>query len=548
MFAAGRRLRSRPEGVSEDPWPQARKTPSNDLFVSDRTGPRSSLTERWTVSLEGESTPLPVVFDGTAYLGDGSSSVYAIDLASGQVTWEQGLDIGIECAPAVFNNTLYVVTNDGRIYTMEPDTGEQQLLGRVPAGDDEATHSPVVVDDTLLVERGRALRAVGLESGEQRWSNEDMFSSTTHGFAVADGYVIYTNRDGKLLAVSLSDGTTQWSRSPDYDGGEFMQTPVVRDGTVYCGSKYTASSTEDGTVGIHALDLADGNQQWRHVYDGYNPLSGVYPVVTSDRVYFDTAAYSRDGREITSYSNLNSLSGAHAPFDGTYFYDLAGFGDALYLKQPVEGKLGTADRFELEGVSTPNDTDLVLLDRAVLFRTEGGGLALFEQESVPTPTQTPVPTENPTPTDTRAPSGETPGGSTERPPDETPGGGTDGPSGRSPGGGTTRPPGETPSGGTARPPGETPSGGTARPPGETPNGGTDGTSNPPFGTQAGPNDRPGTQSGRVGGDSRIPVLSRFDDSGASLGLGIGLLGVLGVGGYLAYRRATDDDADTADNR
>jgi hypothetical protein len=41
------------------------------------------------------------------------------------------------------------------------------------------------------------------------------------------------------------------------------------------------------------------------------------------------------------------------------------------------------------------------------------------------------------------------------------------------------------------------------------------------------------------------VLNQFGDTGAPFALGVGLLGMFG-GGYLAYRRATDDDADTTD--
>lgn len=53
----------------------------------------------------------------------------------------------------------------------------------------------------------------------------------------------------------------------------------------------------------------------------------------------------------------------------------------------------------------------------------------------------------------------------------------------------------------------------------------------------------GTNGQSDAGDGGIPVLSRFGEDGESLGLGLGVLGVVGGGSYLMYRRSNDDAED-----
>ena len=72
---------------------------------------------------------------------------------------------------------------------------------------------------------------------------------------------------------------------------------------------------------------------------------------------------------------------------------------------------------------------------------------------------------------------------------------------------------------------------------------TETPANESFQTQQGQNEQLNAQNASNDDTGGIPVLNRFTDSSESFGLGIGLLGVLGGGGYLAYRRRSDDLSD-----
>ena len=140
--------------------------------------------------------------------------------------------------------------------------------------------SPVVSEGTIYVgTKDGQFHAVRASDGGEIWTWTG--PNRIDGRAVVTAHTVYFV-DGKvdLVALNRADGTLRWrgalhdealAGKPAPDNPTFNRrtaTPLVIDGTIYCGSS-------DG--GLYALDAATGQKLWRH--DVKSPVfSGITPV------------------------------------------------------------------------------------------------------------------------------------------------------------------------------------------------------------------------------------------------------------------------------
>jgi outer membrane protein assembly factor BamB/cytochrome c553 len=184
-----------PKEASEfkDEWP----APNGDL-VNSRvatseidSGNVDQLGVAWTIPIEGGGTfgnyaSTPIVADGGVYTQDLTSNVKAIDLETGNVKWSKDYD-----APTVGPNgvtigydKIYGATSDFA-FALDKDTGQevwrsQKLTRNANEGIDMA---PAVFDDTLYIstvpgntksfykgDGAGVLWALDAETGKERWT------------------------------------------------------------------------------------------------------------------------------------------------------------------------------------------------------------------------------------------------------------------------------------------------------------------------------------------------------------------------------------------
>ncbi len=162
----------------------------------------------------------PVVAGGVAYWGDSvTGAVTAVDLASGRQLWSVFTEGPVRFAPSVWQDRLFVVSDDGCLYALACRDGE--LLWKRQAGPDHsrrlgnermisrwpARGGPVVVDDTVYFAagiwptEGIYLSALDASTGEVRWRNDDSGSidmPQPHGGANAESGV---SAQGYLVAA-----------------------------------------------------------------------------------------------------------------------------------------------------------------------------------------------------------------------------------------------------------------------------------------------------------------------------------------------------------
>jgi len=251
-----------------------------------------------------------VLIDGTAYVHANDGRLAAFDAADGEERWTKRLQP--RTAPVVREGHLYVrgrshlVTDDGfeskygsdaveafPLYEIDPESGDSEVVQAYVRrdGDDPSaarfSNEVAAVGDAVAFHTGTDLRAVDLDTGDERWVFErDSFGEMDGRIPVGANGTVYTaaNPDGGtpvLYAVDAASGEMRWEFSRERFESD-VGDPTVADDAVY------ATHREE----LVALDADSGDVQWsvelpslpRAPSDGLHPK----PVVADGVVYATT--------------------------------------------------------------------------------------------------------------------------------------------------------------------------------------------------------------------------------------------------------------------
>lgn len=177
----------------------------------------------WRFSTEGKIQSTPTIVDNTVYAGSSDGKLYAVNLKSGLLEWDQAYKtIGaITSAPAVSADKVIFQNNENRTYAIDRKTG------------------------TYAWDQGRP--------------RPDFFTIRGEGGPVVNGKVVFAGYDdGMLVAMTALDGATIWSKNLAADERHFVDVdtrPLVDGDTVFAGSF---------NVGMYAVGRKHGNIKWLH--------------------------------------------------------------------------------------------------------------------------------------------------------------------------------------------------------------------------------------------------------------------------------------------
>lgn len=201
----------------------------------------------------------PTVVNETVYVGSQDGYVYALDAETGDQQWrfETGVpaeeqrkaSAGVWGAPHVVDGTVYVGANDNHLYALDAATGEQRWrvdTGRYVWG------SPTLVDGTLYgASRSHLVFALDPETGEKEWTYRaegPVGSAPT----VVDGRVHFASYlDVNMTTLDAETGDLVWRKE---FSSELCAAPAYHDGTVF-----TAFIDHP----LYAFDAETGEEQWR---------------------------------------------------------------------------------------------------------------------------------------------------------------------------------------------------------------------------------------------------------------------------------------------
>jgi outer membrane protein assembly factor BamB len=214
-----------------------------------------------------------VIVGQTVYLGGYSGDVYALGLETGEPAWSEPFEADgpIIGGLAASETAVYVASDEGTLYVLDPETGRQ--VDVFDAGD-SIWATPLLADGVLYVAAvDGKLHALDAETLEPEWdapfeADQGLISDPV----LADGSVVVGGFDRRLHAVDAATGTEREGWPFKEADNWFWARPLVADGTVY-------APNLDGRV--YALSLETGEEQEGWPFDAEKPLRSA-PVLASD--------------------------------------------------------------------------------------------------------------------------------------------------------------------------------------------------------------------------------------------------------------------------
>ena len=155
---------------------------------------------------------MPAGDGNRVYAASHDGVVSAFDPDSGDRAWRTELDIRLSGGPAVGRRLVIVGGTDGHVVALSADDGSERWRVNVRG---EVLAPPVIRDDSVvIVTIDGKLRVLTTFDGSERWSLEQALPPLTlrgaSAPAVVGTTVIAGFDNGRLLAVNLLDGTTEW--------------------------------------------------------------------------------------------------------------------------------------------------------------------------------------------------------------------------------------------------------------------------------------------------------------------------------------------------
>lgn len=219
-------------------------------------------TVQWDqpIDKDGIDASSPVVSDQRIYLST-AHDVYALEVTSGNETWKEPLDryqsdtrSFIFTAPTIGNSKVFVGNATGTLYALNKENGETEWEFDAKLRNPEEPRSP-------------------------QESNLNSFRGT---FALGDGIVYTGNLNGRVYAFNEESGEKKWAYNEDSvpgPGAGVESAPTLTKDRLFI-----TTETE-----VRAHDRQSGEVTWTYSGDPGAALGS--PVVTEDTVYAATGDF-----------------------------------------------------------------------------------------------------------------------------------------------------------------------------------------------------------------------------------------------------------------
>ncbi len=239
----------------------------------------------WTANLEAAVFTNPLIVGDLAVIGDGTGTVSAFDLRTGERRWRVTLRGAVRGGAASDGEAIYVVSEDRDAIALDLAGNvlwRQTITGSSTEGDDLLVFAaPTIAGDFLIVSLVRndvyadpALLALDRATGEMAWRATDTagikaeWGNIRSSPAVIGDLLVYGEPySDRLVAVAVEDGRTHWSVKVGPLCYPHWSSPAVVSGQVIL-------PRFDG--GLYSVALATRTQAWS-IYLGQQALDGRFP-------------------------------------------------------------------------------------------------------------------------------------------------------------------------------------------------------------------------------------------------------------------------------
>ena len=176
--------------------------------------------EKWQQPFEAQGPIIstPLVDDGIVYFGSFDRHIYALDAASGELIWQfpetegNGENIPQKwfwASPVIYNNTIYAVNMDGRVYILDADNNGNLI--KIIDLDSAVSSTPVAANNKVFIatEDGKIFYID--TNDNSKMALPPLGGKVIAPLFVSDGVVyVHTNEDEIIYKLSAETGVSLW--------------------------------------------------------------------------------------------------------------------------------------------------------------------------------------------------------------------------------------------------------------------------------------------------------------------------------------------------
>lgn len=305
-----------------DPWISERGDFANT--GSDLSYEPSGIVQKWQKDLGNGAVDAPIVSSGGRIFavtsGIASSGSYTTDSKlfcldpSGEVLWSAPVGRGHQTAsPLLWDYTVYVASDDGKLYAFDQETGSELWTYTVTSGGISA--SPLTFRNLLIVTADDGTITAVTAKGARAWSRS-IGTTASATPALFDVTLYVPGGDGSLYAVAGDGSKVEWSvkvggalnapvamndrlivtySDPAGTGSGGGAASISYDGSIVwkattASNAGQAAVSKQGAVSISSQGLSmlslDGSVRWTASYGSETP--GGSPVTVNGMTYLVT--------------------------------------------------------------------------------------------------------------------------------------------------------------------------------------------------------------------------------------------------------------------
>ncbi len=169
------------------------------------TGAKGSLPSKYV----GISAT-PGICGNTLYVGADDTYFYAIDKDTGRLKWKYKTWGNIISSPAISNDTIYMASKDGFVYTLSQN-GE--LKWEYETGY-SIFSSPIISGNTLYIgDTNGGIHAIDVNTGKRKWRldrDPNFPNSISSSLILVDGILYGGDMGGYIFAISTGEKGHNW--------------------------------------------------------------------------------------------------------------------------------------------------------------------------------------------------------------------------------------------------------------------------------------------------------------------------------------------------
>jgi len=250
---------------------------------------------KWRFRASAPFFSSPVISDGVAFVGGVDSTLYAIDVQTGNLKWTVKTNGEIRSNVTIQDDKLYLMGGNGVLSCLDKTTGksvwrkifDNNALFLAERKYDFADYfqSSLLIHEGVIYFGGgnNFINAIKLENGETLWKYQ--VGDIVHTKPAIQGNKLFAGCfDGYLYALNTSDGSLAWKfksvGQQYFPKGEFQGFPVTGFGSVFIGAR---------DFNFYAIDVETGQGKWNRSF----PKGWAFSAMVKDTVLFLGTAEDR---------------------------------------------------------------------------------------------------------------------------------------------------------------------------------------------------------------------------------------------------------------